>query len=345
MVLFLSPEVVPVTLIVKLHDVLGDSDDPTAWMSVPLPLTTTKPPSAKQLPVTPLGDAIKPLGSGSSTLTLLRVVLEFGLPKVSVRVVVPFSGTVLPPNALAIVGGCTGGTPDTVRVAVLLVAPAPLSLAEIGPVVLFSITLVFTGTETVACTSTDIKHEPLELGRSGCGEPPLTMTVDFGSGDRDVLLPPMAFACGCNGCDDDGGCNGCDDGNPCNDNSGCCGLILANPTAGPRSPPVRVMTDEPGSAVTVPSQLLLRLLGLAITKPVGKLSVNAIPVRVTSELGGLEKLFGLLMVKLNRVVWFWLMVSGRKSLLIVGAKATDKVAVASPPVPPLSELTGPVSFR
>lgn len=332
----MSPEVVPVTLIVKLHDVLGDSDDPTAWMSVPLPLTTTKPPSAKQLPVTPLGDAIKPLGSGSSTLTLLRVVLEFGLPKVSVRVVVPFSGTVLPPNALAIVGGCTGGTPDTVRVAVLLVAPAPLSLAEIGPVVLFSVTLVFTGTETVACTSTDIKHEPLELGWSGCGEPPLTMTLDCGSVDLDAP-PTVVFGCS--------GCNGCDDGNPCNDNSGCCGLILANPTAGPRSPPVRVMTDEPGSAVTVPSQLLLRLLGVAITKPVGKLSVNAIPVRVTSEFGKFEKLFGLLMVKLNRVVWFWLMVSGRKSLLIVGAKATDKVAVASAPVPPLSEVTGPVSFR
>jgi len=118
-----------------------------------------------------------------------------------------------------------------------------------------------------------------------------------------------------------------------------------NGTAGPRSPPVNVMVDEPGFAVTVPSQLLLRLLGLAITKPAGKLSVNEIPVRVTSEFGSVELLFGLLMVKLNRVIWFVVIVSGRKSLLMVGGKATPKVADAVPPVPPSLEFTAPVVFR
>lgn len=45
--------------------------------------------------------------------------------------VVPFSGTLAAPNDFAIVGG-----PITVTVAVLLVAPAPLSFEETVPVVL-----------------------------------------------------------------------------------------------------------------------------------------------------------------------------------------------------------------
>lgn len=51
---------------------------------------------------------------------------------------------------------------------------------------------------------------------------------------------------------------------------------------------------------------------------------------------------GLLMVKLNSVWSPAVMVSGRKSLLMVGAKATPNVADAASPVPPLSELMGPV---
>jgi hypothetical protein len=94
--------------------------------------------------------------------------------------------------------------------------------------------------------------------------------------------------------------------------------------AGPNVPPERLMEDEPGVAVTVPPQSLLRPLGVAITRPAGKLSVNAIPVSVKSGFGSL---LGLLMVKLNKVVPSDATVSGRKSLLIVGAKATVTVTV------------------
>ena len=51
---------------------------------------------------------------------------------VKVRVVVPFRLMLAAPNAFAMLGG-----PITVMLAVLLVAPAPLSVEEMGPVVLF----------------------------------------------------------------------------------------------------------------------------------------------------------------------------------------------------------------
>ena len=86
---------------------MGATVAPTALKKVLLGLTAMKPPfDTTQLPVMLLGFATtNPLGSESSTLTLLKVVLELGLPTVSVRVVVPLNGMVLTPKALAIVGG------------------------------------------------------------------------------------------------------------------------------------------------------------------------------------------------------------------------------------------------
>ncbi len=95
------------------------------------------------------------------------------------------------------------------------------------------------------------------------------------------------------------------------------------------------MVFEPGVAVTVPSQLLLSPLGEATCSPAGSTSVNWIPVKVTS-------LFGLLIVKLNWDCPASEIVSGTKTLLMVGGKATDRVAEAESPVPPSVELTGPV---
>jgi hypothetical protein len=54
-----------------------------------------------------------------------------GFVTVKLRLMVPFRGTVGAPNVLVIAGGTT-----TVTIAVLLIAPAPASVAEIGPVVL-----------------------------------------------------------------------------------------------------------------------------------------------------------------------------------------------------------------
>ena len=87
-------------------------------------------------------------------------------------------------------------------------------------------------------------------------------------------------------------------------------------------PPDRLMEDEPGAATTVPPQSLVSSLGDAITRPVGKLSVNAIPFSVIF-------VFGLLMVKLNRVVPSCATLSGRKSLLIVGEKNGFTVTVSA----------------
>ena len=112
------------------------------------------------------------------------------------------------------------------------------------------------------------------------------------------------------------------------------------------------MANEPGTAVTVPSQSLLKALGDATTRPAGRLSVKAIPVRVTGllgatrpQLGSAGSQLGLVMVKLSKDVPPCTVVAGTNSLLMVGGLATIKVADAVPPVPPLVELTAPVLFK
>ena len=86
---------------------------------------------APHVPVRPLGvDSTKPEGSVSVTPIPLNAAVAFGFVIVKLRLVVPFRATKGDPNVLVMVGGAT-----TVRVAVLLVTPAPLSFAEIVPVV------------------------------------------------------------------------------------------------------------------------------------------------------------------------------------------------------------------
>src|SRR5262249_55687463 len=89
---------------------------------------------AVQLPPKPLGLATtKPAGDVSLMATPTSAVAIFGLEKVKVSEVVAFSGTLAAPKAFTAVGART-----TSSDAVLLGAPTPLSLAETGPVVLFS---------------------------------------------------------------------------------------------------------------------------------------------------------------------------------------------------------------
>jgi hypothetical protein len=45
-------------------------------------------------------------------------------------------------------------------------------------------------------------------------------------------------------------------------------------------PAERLMLPDPATAVAVPPQVLLNALGVATTRPAGRLSVNAIPVSV-----------------------------------------------------------------
>src|SRR6266478_9218194 len=133
--LFLVPALVPFTFTENEHELEGDKVNAViAIMLLPgLALI-----SARQLPARTFGLAItRPVGKMSLAETFINVTLEFGLVNMKVREVVPFSGMLAAPNPLAMVGA-SGGI-ITVRLAVLLVVPAPVSLAVIVPVVLFSV--------------------------------------------------------------------------------------------------------------------------------------------------------------------------------------------------------------
>lgn len=129
----LCPLVVPTTFTEKLQE-------PPAAIVPAARFTTAKPETVPvvivpepQEPVSPFGFAtVKPAGSVSPNATPASATVAFGLVMVNVSVVVPFRLMLAAPNALAMLGG-----PITVMLAVLLVAPAPVSVDEIGPVVLF----------------------------------------------------------------------------------------------------------------------------------------------------------------------------------------------------------------
>lgn len=99
-------------------------------------------------------------------------------------------------------------------------------------------------------------------------------------------------------------------------------------------PLLRLTTEEPPVAVTVPLQVLVILGVEATTRPEGRLSVNATPVR--------PMVFGLLMLKLKVVVPLSGMLAAPNDLMIDGGLATLRFAVAVLPVPPLVEDTAPV---
>jgi hypothetical protein len=84
-------------------------------------------------------------------------------------------------------------------------------------------------------------------------------------------------------------------------------------------PPERLMEPEPGAAVGVPPQVELKPLGLATTKPGGRVSVKATPVSVA-------KLFGFVMEKLTVVVPPGRNLLGTNVLLMDGGAITVSVA-------------------
>src|SRR5437762_10007464 len=102
-----------------------------------------------------------------------------------------------------------------------------------------------------------------------------------------------------------------------------------------RVPADRLTEPEPATAVAVPPQVLLRPFGVATTRPAGKLSVKATPVRATL-------VFGLVMLHVSDVVPFNGICAAPNALLIDGGEATVRFALAVLPVPPLVEVTFPV---
>ena len=100
-------------------------------------------------------------------------------------------------------------------------------------------------------------------------------------------------------------------------------------------PPERLMLPDPATAVAVPPHVLVSPLGVATTRPEGRLSVNATPVSAT--------VFGFVMVKVSVVEPFSGMVAAPNSLVIEGGAAvTVMLAEAVPPVPPSVDVTLPV---
>jgi hypothetical protein len=129
-VLFCTPITVPVTFTENVQEAFAARFAPARLTLVPPSLAAIVP--APHVPVRPLGVAsTKPEGSVSVTPIPLSAAVAFGFVIVKLRLVVPFSARNATPNVLVMVGGAT-----TVRVAVLLAAPAPLSFAEMAPVVL-----------------------------------------------------------------------------------------------------------------------------------------------------------------------------------------------------------------
>jgi hypothetical protein len=105
----------------------------------------------------------------------------------------------------------------------------------------------------------------------------------------------------------------------------------------PSVPPDKFSEEAPAAAVAVPPQVLLRLLGVATTKPAGRLSVNAIPFSVMFVLG-------FWIVKVTDVVPFKGIVAAPNTLVIDGGLATVRPAVAVFTVTPLVEVTAPDVF-
>jgi hypothetical protein len=114
--------------------------------------------------------------------------------------------------------------------------------------------------------------------------------------------------------------------------------VQDDPAAGDAAsvPLDRVMVLLPAVAVIVPPQVPVNPLGVATTRPAGRLSVNATPANPLVVLG-------FTMVKLSVLAPFNGTLAGAKALLMVGGAITVRVAVLlATPVPPSVELMAPV---
>jgi len=100
--------------------------------------------------------------------------------------------------------------------------------------------------------------------------------------------------------------------------------------------PVSETLPDPATAVAVPPHVLVSPLGVATTRPAGKVSVNATPVSATALAAGL------VMVKVRDVNPFSGTVVAPKALAIDGGATTLILAEVVPPAPPSVEVTLPV---
>jgi len=102
--------------------------------------------------------------------------------------------------------------------------------------------------------------------------------------------------------------------------------------------PLMLGFDVPSvAAIVPPPHTPVTPFGVLVTRPAGKGSGNVTPV---SD----RLMLGLVMVKLREVDPFSGILAAPKVIVIVGAVATIRFAVAVFPVPPFVDVTGPVVF-
>jgi len=128
-----SPAAVPVTLTLSVQDVFFATAPPERLITPVPAVAVTVPPQVLTTPGVAATTSV-PVVSGRVSLkaTPLRSTVVFGLLMLKVTVVVPFSGTLAAPNALAIVGGAT-----TVMDA-LEVLPVPATVSETVTLLFFT---------------------------------------------------------------------------------------------------------------------------------------------------------------------------------------------------------------
>jgi hypothetical protein len=101
--------------------------------------------------------------------------------------------------------------------------------------------------------------------------------------------------------------------------------------------PLKLTVPDPATAVMVPPpQLPVRPLGVATTRPAGRVSEKATPASETVLAAGL------VMVKLSVVVPFKAMAVAPNDLAITGGATTVSVAEAAAPLPPSFEVVAEV---
>ena len=101
--------------------------------------------------------------------------------------------------------------------------------------------------------------------------------------------------------------------------------------------PLRLTLEPPAvAAIVPPPQDPVRPLGVAITKPLGRLSVNPTPLSAAAFATGFTN------VKLRVVVPLMAMLAAPNVFAIVGGAMMVTLADAVPPVPPSVDVTAPV---
>jgi len=108
--LVFNPSVVPVTFTEKVQRALDVKVDPNRLTAADPAVDVMPPPP--QEPVSPFGAATtKPAGKVSVKPTPVSDAPKFGLVRVKLRLVAPFSGMLAAPKTLVIVGGDKLGVP------------------------------------------------------------------------------------------------------------------------------------------------------------------------------------------------------------------------------------------